>query len=101
MPEPHHSLKAMSLVGILLVVFWIGSCAAPQKFFPVPMIMTNSTARPMDTSTQPALSMEVIDDQGVTMFLGISSHVLPSSVRPALFFYLPIAASTRVPHPIA
>ena len=67
MPESHHSLKAMSLVGPLLVVFCIGSCAAPQKFSPVPTIMTNGTARPIDTSTQPALSMEVIDDQGVTM----------------------------------
>ena len=69
MPDPHHFLKARIMVGILLVVFWIGSCAAPQKFSPVPTIMTNSTARPFDTSAQPDLPTEVIDGQDIAMRL--------------------------------
>ena len=69
MPEAHRPLKAMSLVGALLAVFWIGSCAAPPMFSPVPTIMTNGTAQPIDTGTQPAWSVEVLDDQGVAMRL--------------------------------
>jgi formylglycine-generating enzyme required for sulfatase activity len=58
-------LKMIGILGILLVVFWVSSCAT-----------ANGTPRPIATSTltdspatPPALPTEMIDDKGITMHL--------------------------------
>ena len=45
--------------------------------------------------------IDVLAFYTLTTLTSISSHMWPSSVRPARFFYLPSAAGTRARHPIA